>query len=1512
MAEFKTQYSRGINQDISKENYPRESYFNLINGRFIDDESLSQGNISSFKGNTSIVATGITGTRTFPTKTNLTASPLNYISQELYDSYNEKYGNTTNLATDIVTRLNIGTTWAYNDIIGGCSILDDLILFTRCINSVSTLIDRYGVWRLRRNNFTKTFGTPSTTTIDGISYYVELIYISTEGSNWLSTDQIKIDCISYFESDNIQKVYWIDGKNSLRILNITEPLIFFKDDGLIDVLVNSRIDPFEFNSINSNGNLPCGNIQYSYRYFIPNGQVGRFSLPSPLIHLVESSETAPDANRMYKGNPTIDLSGTNKTITEATSLANSGKAITIKLEDKFVDRRHTNIEIVSIYYWNINANPIISTVYLGPIPETGDYYFTDYGTNVLHSYSLAEYRLNTVDYIPQTLAVKDNILFLGNLQEKFYSSENWENFDCRAFRYDSSGNCRLYDTIEEINSKNNDIQYRISGTNYATTGKYINNLISGSTFDISDYQELNAVNRFNNIDLTPNQVFDPYTVNTPAYQYCFQANGTTLGGQGPNVKFKFKTKGLRLLDKNYPTSAVNSGGDTLNQAEDSYVITSKANKDDTTKYSDNYGSPYNDAYYKQYKRNEIYRYFLVVYNKKGQTSVPKWICDIRTPAWGNNTTGVGTGNLFEIVQYEMNGTTAECTANALGIDFSIDLPTDLKAEIQGYSIVRCLRDENRTNLAQGLLSNLRCFSTAGDNGSDEGGNCSTVDGVDANINHLWWVPGVFAGTNTMFDMGYSEMTHYELISPEYTFNTNGEYFNSSYIQPVGSLQSVYYNNGAGTLGLLEFSNYKIYADNTPTYTIFGAGDSCRDYTTYTYSAGLGSWDLHRIDFINNQFFHAFSTLQNTNEEETTAPSSILNVTVNALRGKRFEASEAAVINSKVIGWNCKPVGGGIIGYNNNSMYLELDRIPIIDAPGTDSGLPIWTLVDYIRFAIPYGGVDNYSRGINTAVYSDNYIPLEDNAGNGYHVDNQYLSAYTLTRETNTSTNKVGHTLFGGDTYITYYQHVRTTIPEDNKSTSEHTGVLTFPCESTINCNLRYDDDIPTYSDNFNLNIYAESRTNVGGGSCMPDYLQLKDLNLYNAVYSKQNDSNSYVSVFNNSDLVNNLITRVIASKKKFIGEYIDSWSLFGVNEQIDLNVNLGPLSKLIAHKDQLYGFQYKGIARLGVNDKSTVQDNSGQSIVLGTGGILPYASYITNSSGSKHKWSVLSTPTMIHYYDAYRNKLCTMSDGDTGVSDVKGLMSYFKDNINPELLNSVDSVYYDKYREVHTTFDTTTSISNPICTTLVLSEKSQSFIEMFDSTLTTAAIYPVPFLYINFNNKILSNKRLTYVNGTDLLYLMDNGNENTLFGSYRPLKLILVINPFKDKVTYYDSLEFNSLVIDPSVSDAFNKVINDETITSIRIYNSYQDTGTIDLITPNARGKNWINRNSRKWRYNYIRDSRANNNIRQPNNTRLSDYYFIVELTFDSRLHTGSGTPRYFEIGNIISYFRGFTMTELG
>ena len=82
-----------------------------------------------------------------------------------------------------------------------------------------------------------------------------------------------------YEGNSIRKVYWVDGKNPFRVLNIDKPLnidpqahpILFKDQFNILPTLSSKEKVFVSKVTGASGKFASGVIQYAFTYYRKNG-----------------------------------------------------------------------------------------------------------------------------------------------------------------------------------------------------------------------------------------------------------------------------------------------------------------------------------------------------------------------------------------------------------------------------------------------------------------------------------------------------------------------------------------------------------------------------------------------------------------------------------------------------------------------------------------------------------------------------------------------------------------------------------------------------------------------------------------------------------------------------------------------------------------------------------------------------------------------------------------------------------------------------------------------------------------------------------------------------------------------------------------------------------------------------------------------------------------------------------------------------------------------------------------
>lgn len=108
-----------------------------------------------------------------------------------------------------------------------------------------------------------------------------------EGKDYINLDldtEHPLDIIPYYESEDIQKLYWIDGKNQARMFNVISRNLTF--DFLPEVSTNNIIT---IEKKAGGGKFPAGVIQYCFTFSVNNGQESNIFYTSPLYYITRDN-----------------------------------------------------------------------------------------------------------------------------------------------------------------------------------------------------------------------------------------------------------------------------------------------------------------------------------------------------------------------------------------------------------------------------------------------------------------------------------------------------------------------------------------------------------------------------------------------------------------------------------------------------------------------------------------------------------------------------------------------------------------------------------------------------------------------------------------------------------------------------------------------------------------------------------------------------------------------------------------------------------------------------------------------------------------------------------------------------------------------------------------------------------------------------------------------------------------------------------------------------------------------
>ena len=296
-------------------------------------------------------------------------------------------------------------------------------------------------------------------------------------------------------------------------------------------------------------------------------------------------------------------------------------------------------------------------------------------------------------------------------------------------------------------------------------------------------------------------------------------------------------------------------------------------------------------------------------------------------------------------------------------------------------------------------------------------------------------------------------------------------------------------------------------------------------------------------------------------------------------------------------------------------------------------------------------------------------------------------------------------IFGGDTYVTLfdYTNVYPTTITPGQSFSSSKPIW----EQDVAWNTRYQLDQQTKINSL-IPMESQINTHVDAGHSNhkdmnpwdtnePGMLPVnhglsspaisrpsRELNeyIYDTSYSSKRSFDAIEMSYSYDDRFNDkkYKSRVIASEPKTYGEAIDSFTIFKPDNYIDLDPISGPITSLQTPLNRLYAFQPNSVYYLSVNDRSLITDDTGAQLILGVGGVLPYAQRLSSNYGlsSDTIGMIRKINDRVYFYDSKLNSICVLAEGITSLSESNGITTLTK-MIGADNKSSIFPMYNNKH-----------------------------------------------------------------------------------------------------------------------------------------------------------------------------------------------------------------------------------------
>lgn len=297
--------------------------------------------------------------------------------------------------------------------LGSTTLRDDLIILAK--NTTGGLAKPDKIYKISLSDI-----------IGGSGILIDDTYLMYEEDLGFDLDY-PIHVVANYENSSVQKIYWVDGLNPLKHLNIINSNtnnLSTLDPELLNILPNHTYGSYTLTE-QEGGHLKAGRIQYSYQLYSISGTETLFAPPSNLYNL--TSYTIADAIDFVGDEIETDV---NKSIKVD---------ITLETDIQYIFNRIRLIALEYEMYGDVPTVRVVAELELG----NNTISFVDSG-NTIAKLTLEEFQLIRNEITPATIDIKNNYLFAANIsQEQFdvddlvkeIADDDTAFLDTRAYRW---------------------------------------------------------------------------------------------------------------------------------------------------------------------------------------------------------------------------------------------------------------------------------------------------------------------------------------------------------------------------------------------------------------------------------------------------------------------------------------------------------------------------------------------------------------------------------------------------------------------------------------------------------------------------------------------------------------------------------------------------------------------------------------------------------------------------------------------------------------------------------------------------------------------------------------------------------------------------------------------------------------------------------------------------------------------------------------------------------------------
>ena len=1247
-----------------------------------------------------------------------------------------------------------------------------------------------------------------------------------------------IQTLGVYENENIQKVYWVDGVNQPRVINITKDKLLGETVSSVREKYNNT--SFDFvpelqleeevtvtQKVDNSGVFQAGVIQYAFTYYNKYGQESNIFYVTDLYNITHSNRGASQEDMV-------------------------GVSFEIVIDN--VDQNFDFIRIYSIHRTSIDATPyvkIVNDVYIKDIDNPyKEIIFTDNNTTGESIDPTLLLYIGGEDIVASTIAQKDNTLFLGNISITRQSipqsikddllgyTDFEEQYRTLTAPLSYGQYYQQYNFMQQGNTCTfmQGEHYRLGVQFQYKNGKWSEPVVVNYRFAIASSPYLTDAHENDQIKLSLPMIHAdiPNTITDELYKLGYRkARGLVVN---PSISDRLVIAKGMICPTVYKTDSVTE----LNTYQSSWFLRPIV-RDGSTMTDDQY-----------YVRTGALAEYRPEYSIKSMPTIPE--SGLVNPNRSIEIEGLLSNENFMVSQHivtfhspDIEFDSSIQNIDGQDFDFTVDNTILFSASIGDIDIQTSSPPIGTDSIGFKKFSLGTSFNSIyGPNG-----------GARSLISGMFYYDYVVDYNGTIF-RDYNKQKH-QIGYLIYPWQSSGS-LNNDINRPSDK------GTRSAVLKRKVISNIKFSFDNKRPkqsvdykikVNIFNSNE--QQLIKLGQNSYLGNVDTL---LIKEDFSKVVSVGNKEITEGTSAdtPSFIDNTKITDLKHIGWQTSDIkdyyTDLVSKDISIRMKYKSTPHAVFQLMSSDYSTNKVlPFIQ----NSSYKFNTMnSNAISYSQPYIQDDTYDMqsflymGKIHRKYDSNYAYFggrsEQAVRNNLWIPSGPAESF--------GRSGVAVYFLHGDCYYSRYDCLKT-YPYTNEDENSVVEIASFMVESRINLEGRYDRNQGLIS---NINMTPQN------------------FNLQNPIYAQKDNFFNYRILDKDAYKLNNFPNTITWSKEKSLGEDIDTWTNVNMVNTIDMDGNSGQIQDIENYNNELYCFQNKGVSKILFNNRVQIPTSDNIPIEISNGYKVQGKVYLSNTVGCQNQKAIITTPNGIYFSDLYNSGIYLLNNqGIQDISTPRGFTNWVKE-CQP------DRLYYDTNNGdlylIGSGYSPIIGLNNRLnyknC--LCFSEKLNEFTSFMDYD-NIQFMFNIAGSFYSLSPSINEDGTINSDN-ISRLYKMFSGDYNSFFGNTKPYHISYIANqnPTNDKI--FNTLEFraDTLQSDDKLvkSSTTSKSPNICPFNKVTVWNEYQE-GTAELSKVWGKPSN-LKEKFRTWRVNIPRD---NGNKRD----RIRNPWAYIKLE-------GSGTNR--------------------